>query len=96
MTGEVKQKMKGYDWFAAFKCRSSEHLLFLFLCAEVLDELIETLIREDPKLRNGRRKMTFDKIVEKVGSECQCPLDTFINITISQRWINFSGLNITS
>lgn len=34
-------------------------------CEEVLDEFIDTLIKEDPKLRNGRRKMFFDKVIEK-------------------------------
>ncbi|KAL8612338.1 hypothetical protein ACOMHN_020157 [Nucella lapillus] len=34
-------------------------------CEEVLDEIIESLTREDPKLRNGRRKLSYDKIVEK-------------------------------
>ena len=39
-----------------------------FVCTDVLDEIIETLTQEDPKLRNGRRKLSFDKIVEKVCS----------------------------
>ncbi|XP_076436066.1 protein timeless-like [Babylonia areolata] len=34
-------------------------------CEDVLDEIIESLTREDPKLRNGRRKLSCDKIVEK-------------------------------
>lgn len=41
-----------------------EKTVLLYL--DVLDEVITNLAKEDPKLRNGRRKLAFDKIVEKV------------------------------
>ncbi|KAK7475500.1 hypothetical protein BaRGS_00033256 [Batillaria attramentaria] len=34
-------------------------------CEDVLDEIIEALLKEDPKLRNGRRKLSVDKVIEK-------------------------------
>ncbi|KAK7090139.1 protein timeless-like [Littorina saxatilis] len=34
-------------------------------CEEILDEIIDNLSREDPKLRNERRKLSFDSVVQK-------------------------------
>ena len=35
------------------------------MISELLDEILESLTKEDPKLRNGRRKLSYDRIVEK-------------------------------